>query len=53
MCTGLVADTLQVLDEPLSAARVGITAIHETMHKCAIGYAVFLGDLHQFEQVIK
>ena len=53
MRTGLVAHFLEVGDEALTATRVGVTAVHEAVDEGAVGYAVFLGDLHEFEEVIE
>ena len=48
-----IAHALQVLYKTLTAARVGVTTVHEAMHEGLISYAVFLRDLHQLEQVIQ
>ena len=53
MCAGLVANALEVRNEALTATRVGVTAVHETVYEGLIGYAVLFGDLNEFEEVLQ
>ena len=53
MCAELVTLRLQVLNEALARARVGVATIHETMYERAVGNAVFCTDFHQFEEVVQ
>ena len=42
----------QLLDEALTALRVGVAAVHEAVH-IGVADAVLLADFHQLEQVVK
>ena len=52
-CSGnLGAMVSNLLDEALTTLGVGISAIHETVHKCALD-AISLADIKQCEEVVK
>ena len=52
VCTVLVAASLHLLDEALTALRVCITAIHEAVNVCLL-QTIFLTNLNQLEEVIQ
>ena len=53
MCARTVTYTLKGCDKTLTATRVGVTPVHETVNIRLVGYAVLLGYLHQFEEMIQ
>jgi len=43
----------QTLDETLTAARIGVAAVHEAVDESLVTDTVLLGDIAQFEQVVQ
>ncbi len=53
VCTVCVTYFLKVGNEAFAALGVGVAAVHEAVNVGVFGYAVFFGNLHEFEEVLE